>query len=99
LAILKTKGKTTTRRRRRGDMIKETLRFLSVFFGDPEPKTVKEIAEFTGLELRQVYRGVHATEECEVVEMVKESSRPRRYRIVTLRRGKVRRRGIKRLAK
>ena len=40
MAILKTKGKTTTRRRRRGDMIKETLRFLSAFFGDPEPKTV-----------------------------------------------------------
>ena len=76
-------------------MIKETLRFLSVFFGDPEPKTVKEIAALTGLELRQVYRWIRAAEECEVVEMVKEDSRPRRYRVVTLRRGKIRRKGIK----
>jgi len=80
-------------------MIKQTFRFLSAFFGDPEPKTIKEIAYLTGLELRQVYRWVHAAEECEVVEMVKESSRPSRYRIVTLRRGKIRRKGIKRLAK
>jgi DNA-binding transcriptional ArsR family regulator len=84
---------------RRGDMIRETLRFLSVFFGDPEPKTVRDIARATGLGLRQAYRWIHAAEECEVVEMVKEDSWPRRYRIVTLRRGKIRRKGIQRPAK